>query len=95
MITAKDRELISQLCDSADCTFRFVEYGGNGESQEELDMREIRKSDEAAIAEFMTANPENSELLSNLDSQTKESQLFNLERQRKESLRSIHYYYRG
>jgi len=95
MITAKDRELISQLCDSAGCTFRFVEYGGNGESQEALDMREVRKSDEAAIAEFMTANPENSELLSNLDSQTKESQLFNLERQRKESLRSIHYYYRG
>jgi hypothetical protein len=95
MITEKDGKLMSQLCDSAGCTSRFIEYGGGSESPEELDMREVRKSDEAARAEFATENPENSDLLSDLDSQTKESQLFAAERQRKESLRSIRYYYRG
>jgi hypothetical protein len=86
-VTEKDMQLMSGLCDATDCAFSHMEYVG-GKSPEEPDKREVRKSESAAIVE-------SAQLLSEDDSQSKESQLYETERQRKESLRSIRYYYRG
>jgi hypothetical protein len=85
-VTDKDMQLMSALCDAADCAFGHIEYVG-GKSPEEPDVREVRKSENTATAA-------NAELLSDLDS-AKESELYKAELQRKESLRSIRYYYRG
>jgi hypothetical protein len=93
-ITAKDMQLMSGLCDATDCRFNSVEYVG-GESPEEPNMREVRKAEQAAIAELAARNPQDAQLSSEVDSQPKESQLYQTELQRKQSLRSIQYFYRG
>src|SRR5262249_53207761 len=85
---------MSGLCDATDCRFNAIEYVG-GESPQEPDMREVRKSENTAIAEFEARNPQDAQLSSEGDSQPKESQLYQAELQRKQSLRSIQYFYRG
>jgi Dockerin type I domain len=87
-ITAKDLDLLSQACDSADCSFRFIEYVG-GASPEEPDMREVRRTEQASLAAFRQSAAESGEV------EFSEAQLFQTERRRKQSLRSIEYYYRG
>jgi hypothetical protein len=93
-ITQKDADLMTQLCESQSCAFATAEYVG-GPSPAEPDLREIRQSEKAAIADFAARNPQDAQLLSDLDAQPKEAQLYETERKRKESLRTIRYYYRG
>lgn len=95
-ITAKDLDLMSQACDSADCSFRSIEYVG-GMSPDEPDMREVRQTEDAAFSAFHQRAPEIGEVESSETGEVESSEtaLFQAERQRKQSLRSIRYYYRG
>jgi hypothetical protein len=88
-ITAKDLDLMSQACDSADCSFRSIEYVGGAASAEEPEMRGVRQREEASLAAFRQSAGEVG------DAESSEAQLFQAERQRKQSLRSVKYYYRG
>jgi hypothetical protein len=92
-ITQKDADLIAQLCDSESCAFPSAEYVG-GPSSAEPDMRALRTEENAATAAFLTAHPEDKEVVSSSDQAT-ETQLYRTELQRKQSLRSIQYWYKG
>ncbi len=92
-ITQKDADLMSQLCDSESCAFEHPEYVG-GASPHEPDMREVRKADDTARANFLAAHAEDTETVSNAD-QVTAAQLYQPEVQRKQGLRSIQYWYKG
>lgn len=92
-ITQKDADLMAQLCDSESCAFATMEYVG-GPSSAEPDMRALRSEEDAASAAFLTAHPEDKELMSSSDQATG-IQLYRAELQRKQSVRGIHYWYKG
>jgi Dockerin type I domain/FG-GAP-like repeat len=93
VITQKDGDLMSQLCDSGDCAFAHAEYVG-GVSPEEPDMRTTRQMDDTARANFLAAHAEDNEVVSNADPVVP-AQLYRTELQRKQSLRDIQYWYKG
>jgi hypothetical protein len=93
-ITQKDADLMAQLCESRDCGFAQTEYVGGGPSPAEPDMRSIRRADDAETATFFAAHPEDKEAVNNADRATTTG-LYNVELQRKQSLRNIHYWYKG
>jgi hypothetical protein len=92
-ITQKDVELMAGLCNARDCAFARMEYVG-GASPSEPDMRATRSADDASTAAFLAANPGDKEATSSAD-HIPTTQLYVAELQRKQSLRSIQYYYHG
>ncbi len=92
-ITQKDADLMVQLCDSQSCAFAKAEYVG-GSSPAEPDMRALRSEDDAATTTFFAAHPQDKEAMSNSDD-VSGAQLYGEELQRKQSLRSVQYWYKG
>jgi hypothetical protein len=85
--------MMAKLCDSSDCSFAETEYVG-GQSPAEPDMRAVRGADATAAATFLAANPEDKEATNSVE-EIAAGQPYQAELQRKQSLRSIQYYYRG
>lgn len=94
-ITEKDTNLMAQLCNSPDCAFAQAEYMGGSPSALEPDMRTVHAAEGAARAAYVAANPDDVNLLANAQVQFTEPQLYQVELNRKQALRSVQYYYRG
>ncbi len=93
-ITQEDARLMAQVCDSQDCAFAKAEYVG-GASPFEPDMRMIRDADNAAIASYKASNPDDVRAADSALPQVASPVLYKTERERKQGLRSIRYYYKG
>ena len=92
-VTAKDMKLMSRLCDAADCAFNQREYVGD-KSPAEPDMRAMRNSETTALAAYAAQDADDLQA-ADTNGQTNEAQLYQAELQRKDSARSVRYYYRG
>jgi glutamate synthase domain-containing protein 1 len=92
-ITQKDADLMSQLCDSQLCAFAQAEYAG-GPSTLEPDMREVHKTEALVMTKTAAADGGSPIDLSNSEDRSA-AQTYQAELKRKQSLRNIHYWYKG